>query len=168
MMKPGKSPKARVVNGVIAALITIILLVHGTMGSLSSLLGFSGKYAWVVWGAVILICLHVVMSLVTSTQQLTDKEFPPSPRKKAHLALKWVTGGLLAVVAVAHIILPKSSITAAGVIVAVSVLLAVHVCVGSKSLLKDLGFDRKYKWPLRVVVCLFAAFFAIVMLRVIL
>ena len=161
----GKSSKARVVNGVIAALITIIFLVHGTMGSLSALFGFSSALSWVVWGAVILAGLHVVMSMVTSTQQLTDREFPPSRRKKAHLALKWVTGGLLAVVAIAHIILPKSSVTAAGVIVAVSVLLAVHVCVGSKSLLTDLGFSKRYKWPLHVVVCLFAAVFAVVMLE---
>ncbi|MBQ9042430.1 MAG: hypothetical protein IJ111_15680 [Eggerthellaceae bacterium] len=165
MMKPGKSSKARVVNGVIAALITIIFLVHGTMGSLSALFGFSGALAWVVWGAVILACLHVVVSALTSAQQLTDKEFPPSRRKKAHLALKWVTGGLLAVAAIAHIILPKSSVAAAGVIVAVSVVLAVHVWVGSKSLLTDLGFSRRYMWPLRIVVCLFAALFVVVMLR---
>ena len=161
----GKSSKARMVNGVIAALITVIFLVHGTMGSLSALFGFSGALAWVVWGAVILAGLHVVVSALTSAQQLTDKEFPPSPRKKAHLALKWATGGLLAVVAIAHIILPKSSVVAAGVIVAVSVVLAVHVWVGSKSLLTDLGFSRRYMWPLRIVVCLFAALFVVVMLR---
>ena len=161
----GKSSKARVVNGVIAALITVIFLVHGTMGSLSALFGFSGAFAWVVWGAVILAGLHVAASLVTSAQQLTDREFPPSRRKKAHLALKWATGVLLAIVAIAHIVLPKSSTVAAGVIVAVSVVLAVHVCVGSKSLLKDLGLGRRYKWPLRIVVCLFTALFVLVMLK---
>lgn len=158
----GKSSKARVANGVIAALITVIFLVHGTMGSLSALFGFSSALAWVVWGAVILTGLHVAVSLATSAQQLTDREFPPSRRKKAHLALKWVTGALLAVVAIAHIVLPKGSAAGAGVIVAVSVALAAHLCVGSKSLLKDLGISRSYKQAFRIVVCLFAALFVLV------
>ncbi len=152
-------------NGVIAALITIIFLVHGAMGSLSAVFGFSGALAWVVWGAVILACVHVAMSLITSVQQLNDAERPPSARKKAHLALKWVTGGLLAIIAIAHIVLPKSAVAAAYVIIGVSVVLAAHLCVCAKSLLSDLGIDRRWKWPFRVLVCVLAALFVLAMLK---
>ena len=155
----------RSVNGVIAALITIIFLVHGAMGSLSAVFGFSGALAWVVWGAVILACVHVAMSLITSVQQLNDAERPPSARKKAHLALKWVTGGLLAIIAIAHIVLPKSAVAAAYVIIGVSVVLAAHLCVCAKSLLSDLGIDRRWKWPFRVLVCVLAALFVLAMLK---
>ena len=170
LSKPGngKPPSSRVtsrfVNGIIAAVITVVFLVHGAMGSLSAVTGFSGSLAWVVWGAVVLALAHVVVSIVTSAQQLSDAEHPPSARKKRHLALKWATGGLLAVAAAVHIALPKSTASAAFVIVAVSALLAVHLCVGSKSLLKDLDIDRRYKVAFRVVVCVLAALFALAML----
>lgn len=160
----GDRPTARFVNGVIAALITVFFLVHGSLGSLSVLGCFSGSLVWLVWGAVFLACVHVVVSIVTSYQQLTDVEFPPSARKKRHLALKWVTGGLLALVALAHIVLPPSTTLAALVIIVVSVALAVHLCVGSKSLLKDLEIDRRYKMAFRVVVCVFAGLFALAMI----
>ena len=156
---------ARVVNAVIAALITIIFLVHGAMGSLSAVFGFVNSFPWIVWGAVILAGIHVAVSLLTSSQQLGDVENPPSVRKKAHLALKWATGGLLAVCAVAHIVLPKSMNAAPYIIMAVSVLLAAHVCVCAKSLLADLGIDRRWKWTFRLFVCLLAALFVIAMLR---
>ena len=160
----GNRPTARFVNGVIAALITVAFLVHGALGSLSVAVGLPTSLAWLVWGAVILAIVHVAVSIVTSNQQLTDAERPPSARKKRHLALKWATGGLLGVAAVVHIVLPKSSTSAAFVIVVVSVLLAIHLCVGSKSLLKDLEIDRRYKTAFRIVVCVLAAVFACAML----
>lgn len=156
---------ARVINGVIAALITIIFLVHGTMGSLSAVFGFENSFPWVVWIAVVIACIHAAVSLLTSAQQLNDVERPPSRRKKVHLALKWVTGCLLAVIALVHIVLPKSMAASAYVIVAVSVVLAAHLCTCAKSLLADLSIDRRWKWPFRVLVCLFALFFSLVMLK---
>ena len=163
--RSGVSLKARIANGIIAALITVIFLVHGIMGSLWATLGFSSSLSWVVWGALIVVGLHVVMSVVTSSQQLNDAERPPSRRKKAHLALKWVTGGLLAVVALVHIVLPKSLDASAFVIVAVSIALAAHLCTCAKSLLSDLAIDRRWKWPFRVFVCLCALLFSLVMLK---
>lgn len=155
---------SRFVNGVIAALITVVFLAHGALGSLAAIMGFSARFAWLVWGAVALGCVHVAVSVITSYQQLTDAERPPSPRKKQHLVLKWVTGGVLAAIAAVHIVLPKASVEAAPVIAVLSVVLAVHLCVGSKSLLKDLGIDRRYKIAFRVVVCVFAALFVLSML----
>ena len=155
---------SRFVNGVIAAAITVLFLAHGALGGFSALTGYTSPFTWLIWGGVILIGAHVVASIVTSIQQLTDVEFPPSARKKRHLALKWATGGLLAVAACAHIVLPKNSLTATLVVMAVIVLLAVHLCVGSKSLLKDIGIDRRYKTAFRVVVIVLSVLFALAML----
>jgi succinate dehydrogenase hydrophobic anchor subunit len=38
--------------------------------------------------------------------------------------------------------------------------LAWHICVGMKSLLKDVGLSRSLRTPLRVAVCILAALFA--------
>ena len=157
----GKRLTSRFANGVVAALITAGFLVHGTLGALMAVAGLSSSLSWLVWGAVGLAGVHVVASVVTSVQQLTDAERPPSARKKRHLALKWATGALLGVVAAVHIALPASAAASAGAIVALSVVLAVHLCVCSRSLLKDLGIDRRYKTAFRVAVCAFAALFVV-------
>ena len=127
--------KARRFNGVVSAAITAIFLAHSVLGGLAAITGFISPLAWLVWVGVGLICVHVVASIVTSREQLSDVERPPSSRKKRHLALKWATGGLLAAVALAHVVLPKSSELATACILALCVVLAVHLCVGSKSLL---------------------------------
>lgn len=160
-----KGSTSRFVNGVVAALVTLVFLVHGALGSFCVAFGRSGSLSWLVWGAVVLVGVHVVASLVTSVQQLNDAERPPSVRKKRHLALKWMTGLALALFACAHVLLPKSSVAALCLIMAVSVALAVHLCVCAKSLLKDLNVDRRFKVPFRVVVCVFAALFVLAMLK---
>ena len=126
---------------------------------------------WVVWIGVGFVILHIVLSVVTSYQQLTDAEFPPSARKKRHLALKWLTGILLACAIVTHIacvrvpglvatapFLPKLAT------IVLSCVLAWHICVGMKSLLKDIGASKKYMTLLRVAVCLLAAVFVVMTL----
>ena len=126
--------------------------------------GLLSALSWVVWIGVGLIAVHVAMSVLTSCEQLTDHERPPSSRKKRHLALKWATGGVLAAVAIAHIVLPKSDYTAALLMAAIAVALAVHLCVGAKSLLKDIGVDRRYRMAFRIVVCAVLVAVAIVLL----
>jgi len=161
--------KDRMFNGIVSALIVVIFLVHGTLGAASTFTGYVSPFAWLVWFGVALVGVHVVASIVTSVQQLNDKERPPSPRKVRHLVLKWCTGGLLAIVAGVHIVLVRtggspmiqSRVSGALLIVALAVVLAVHLCVGSKSLLKDLGIDRRYKTAFRVVVCAIAAAIAV-------
>ena len=163
---------ARFVNGVISGIIVVFFLAHGVMGSISSLTGFSSPFTWLVWLGVALIGAHVIVSVVTSAQQLGDRERPPSARKKRHLALKWVTGCLLAIAAGVHIFAPRvlgetavdSSVWVACIVVVVSAALAVHLCVGSKSLLKDLEIDRRYKIAFRVVVCAFTCAFSLAVL----
>ncbi len=167
-----RRPPARFFNGIVSAIIVVFFLAHGTMGGVSALTGFTSPFSLLVWGGVALIGVHVVASIVTSHQQLADRERPPSARKKRHLALKWATGCLLAVAACVHIVAPRvlgaafaqSPAWNAAIIVLLSVALAVHLCVGSKSLLKDLEIDRRHKTAFRVVVCAFAAFFSLAVL----
>ena len=155
---------SRIVNGVIAALITVFFLVHAILGSLSVIMGFISPLAGLVWVGVAFIVVHIVASIITSREQLGDTEYPPSPRKKRHLALKWVTGGLLAAAAIAHIVLPDSAVASTVIIVVVCIVLAVHLCVGSKSLLKDLGLDTQRKTAFRIVVCVLIAACAVVVM----
>lgn len=166
---PKKSSKSRTANGVVSAAIVVIFLGHAVLGSLSALFGITSPFTWLIWIGVGLIGVHVAASIVTSREQLNDPERPPSTRKKRHLALKWATGGLLLVAAAVHVVsirawgvdAVQSSASGAVLIVVLASILAVHLNVGSKSLLKDLGIDRRYQLAFRIVVCALAAFFAI-------
>ena len=186
---------ARFANGVISAIIAVFFLAHGVLGGVSFVAELSSPPAWLLWGGVALIGVHVVVSVVTSYQQLNDAERPPSARKKRHLALKWATGALLVAFVCVHVVAPQlfvqtaqSSPSDAAVIAQglsqgsasgaaasaaqgvqagdmavplvaafLALALAIHLCVGSKSLLKDLEIDRKYKTAFRVFACLLAA-----------
>ena len=116
--------------------------------------------------------MHIVLSIVTSHQQLTDTVRPPSEAKRRHLLLKWVTGILLAVLVVIHIVVMRvigpgsvqSTITGVALIIALVVVLAVHIGLGSKSLLKDLNVDRKWRNALRIAVCVVAAVIGILVI----
>ena len=157
--------RERFVNGVVSALIVCFFLVHGTLGAISVLTGFTSPLACLVWVGVALVAVHVVLCVVTSRQQLTDEERPPSARKVRHLALKWATGALLALAVGLHIAFTGEGAVesrSAGLlaIVVVAAALAVHLCVGSKSLLKDIGVDRRYKTAFRIVAIAFAVVFA--------
>ena len=156
----GKRSKTRLANGIVSAAIVVFFLAHGTLGALSLVTGFSSPYSWLVWFGAGLIVVHVVLSIVTSREQLNDQKRPPSQRKKRHLALKWATGAGLAACITAHVLFKDTSITWM-VIVAVAVMLAVHLCVGSKSLLADLNIDRRFQLAFRVIVCAFAVFFVV-------
>ena len=164
-----KGSKIRFANGVVSAAIVVFFLVHATLGSVSALTGFRSPFAWFVWVGVALVAAHVVISVFTSREQLTDVERPPSARKKRHLALKWATGGLLLAAAAVHVVVMRtwgaaaaqSTATGAVLTIVLATVLAIHLCVGSKSVLKDLGIDRRYMTPFRVVVCAFAVLFAV-------
>lgn len=164
MGKKRKGSLARRANGIVCAVIVAFFCAHAVLGSVSGLTGFSSPFTWLVWAGVVLIAIHVGLSAVTSRQQLGDVERPPSARKKRHLALKWATGAVLALAACAHVVLMRtfgpetiqSHAAGAAFTVVLAAVLAVHVCVGAKSLLKDLGIDRRYMKPFRVVVVLFA------------
>lgn len=154
----GKRSISRLVNGIVSAVLVVFFLAHGVLGGVSLVSGVEGTLTWLVWVGVALVVVHVMASVVTSREQLADEQRPPSARKKRHLALKWTTGVLLALCAAAHVIF-KDALAGRVAMVLVAVALAVHACVGAKSLLKDVGVDRRYKMAFRVVVCIFVVAF---------
>ena len=159
----GKRSTARFANGAVSAVLVVFFLAHGVLGSLALVFGIIGPLAWLFWVGVALVAVHVVMSVVTSREQLSDAQRPPSPRKKRHLALKWATGALLAACIAVHVA-SSNALIARLAIVALAIALAAHLCVGSKSLLTDLGADRRYKNAFRAAACAFAALFVVAVL----
>ena len=165
----GKGSKARHVNGIISAVIVVFFLVHAALGSIESTPSSESPIRWVIWAGVCLVGVHVLTSIVTSYQQMTDKEFPPSARKKRHLVLKWVTGVLLASAVFVHVsnvqatgageAVPPEALAAATVVLAA--VLAWHIFVGVKSMLTDVGLSKGLMTPLRVIVIVLAVVFAI-------
>ena len=164
-----KRPTARYVNGILAIVIVAFFAVHGALGAASGFFPLTRTFAWLVWVGIAIVCVHIVASIVTSRQQLTDREHPPSTRKKRHLALKWVTGVVLAAAVIAHIVVMRTTgetLTGAGIgglvgLIALIALLAAHTCIGVRSLLKDIGADRERKTAARIAVCTVAAAIAI-------
>lgn len=159
--------KPRFANGVAAAVITCLFSAHALMGGIACLMGLVNAEKWIVWLGVAVIVLHVVLSIVTSAQQLGDAERPPSTRKKRHLALKWVTGGLLAAIAIVHIagnLQGLSSLIAGILSMALCAGIAVHVCVGAKSLVADLGAGKALIAPVRFIACAIAVAAGVLML----
>lgn len=163
-----KGSKARFVNGIISALIVVFFAVHGILGSLAGLIGFKSSFSFLAWAGVAFVAMHVMACIVTSYQQLTDTVRPPSVQKKRHLVLKWITGIPLACTVAIHIVSIRLYgagfvFTAQGAVLTIvlALLLAWHMCVGAKSLLKDLNIDRKYRTVFRVCACCLAAFFCL-------
>lgn len=161
--------RTRLANGVVSAGIVAFFIVHASIGSIVGLVPFQSSFVWAVWIGVACMAVHIALCVATSIQQLTDTVRPPSINKKRHLALKWATGALLLVCAAMHVVVVRtagvgdmiSSVTGVVVIVALAVALATHICVGSKSLLKDLNVDRSFRPAVRGSACVFAAFFVL-------
>lgn len=149
-----KSSLFRFLNGLAVAIVMLIIAVHMVAGALSLSLPIPTSLSWLIWVAIGLIAAHVVLSIVTSYQQLTDKERPPSENKKRHLALKWGTGILLLAAIIAHVEGMLSPIAVMAVLAAVT---ALHVCVGAKSFLTDLNLDKRHRDAVRVAAILVAA-----------
>lgn len=160
-----KRSTARIVNGFVSALAVAFFVAHSLLGSLEGIMALRSPAEWVMWIGMAIVLVHVVTSIVTSYGQLADADFPPSARKKRHLALKWATGAVLAGLAIAHVVCVRTfgpdavqvSVVAAAMAILLVVMLAVHSSVGAKSLITDLGLDKKLMLPFRVVVCVLAA-----------
>lgn len=159
-----KRSKTRLVNGVISAFIVVFFVAHSLLGSLEAHIPLASPPALVMWAGIAIVGAHVIASVVTSHEQLTDAVFPPSKRKKRHLALKWITGSALLIVIVAHIICIRTfgaaavqtSSTAILVTLALVAVLAIHIWVGAKSLITDLGLNKGLVKPFRAIVCVLA------------
>lgn len=160
-----KHSNIRLMNGIVSAVVLCFFIAHGLLGSTSALSPFETGLTWVVWIGMACVGVHLILSMVTSWQQLNDPGSPPSARKKRHLVLKWTTGLLLLVAVVVHIgfmrsygpAATQSMASGAVATIAVAATFALHACVGGKSLLTDIFIDKKYLVVYRVVVCAFAA-----------
>ena len=152
-----KPTKLRTANGIAAAILCIIFLAHAILGSVKfAVPTFSGRFVWVVWIGVGILVAHVVMSVGTTVSMMTDKERPPSAKKKRHQLMKWLSGVAVLVVAVIHM-LTNSGLVTGGAVPALSrattVLMAALICAlgwhmftASKSLLKDLHVPNHKRW----------------------
>ena len=156
-----KGSTARFVNGVISAFIVVFFVAHSLLGGLEAFIPLESPLAFAVWIGVAVIVLHVATSVVTSYLQITDAQFPPSRRKKRHLVLKWVSGGVLGAIAIAHIACIRAfgpdAVQASAIstllTLALIITLAVHSWIGAKSLVTDLGLDKRLMYPFRALVC---------------
>ncbi|WP_206214660.1 hypothetical protein [Adlercreutzia sp. ZJ242] len=132
---------------------------HAIVGTLWLRFGLSDHLAWVVWVAVSVAGAHIGLSAATSCSMLTDRQRPPSSRKRMHLVLKWASGGMLLTAALIHVTAGLTGRTpeARCFLLAVVALLTWHSFVGAKSLLKDLGIPTRLKGSLRALMITVAA-----------
>ena len=75
------------------------------------------------------------------------------PSAHPFLWVVWIGVGFVAGLVASFPLLPKLAT------VVLSIVLAWHICVGMKSLLKDIGLSKRLMTPLRIVVCALAAVF---------
>lgn len=151
--------RMRMPNGAVSTVILVFFLAHAALG-VAWRLGFaSSTMVWAVWMGIALIGVHVLLTVATSYSMLTDEHRPPSAKKRQHLWLKWITGGIVVAGAAVHIVVTNQigGGSAAGMqpLIIMLVLLAalgMHACTGVKSLLKDMGWNRAWLVPLRIAI----------------
>ena len=146
--------RVRRINAVLAAALVVFFLVHACMGSLSQILPLQNSMPWITWIFAGLVLVHVGACALTSYYMMTDTIRPPSKAKVRHLILKWVSGGILLLLALMHVFATADmriplTVMLLGVI-------AWHSYVGVKSLIRDLQLPRSLKLPIRVAIIVIA------------
>ena len=139
-------------------LLLAVFSAHAIMGALFCWGMLSDELSWIVWVGVGVIAVHVALSVVTTCQMLCDEARPPSAKKKAHQIKKWVTGVLIGVVAVAHVLTVFETLLWSVIALALDVALVTHVCVCAKSLVKDLKLAPRWRYVIRVFVIAISIF----------
>ena len=175
----GKRSRARVANGIVAGILVVFFFaIHGFMGSLSTLLPISTHLSWIAWIFTALIVVHIALDVRVTYEKLNNPEKPPTPEKIRKIALRWATGVLLGIAVCVHVWImvtlgseaARTTPTGVASIIALIVLLAAHVCLCVKSLVRDLGASKELKdrltVPLRCAICLIAGVFCIIALVV--
>lgn len=132
-----------------AAVLSVLLVVHMVLG-LALLIGrdaiFTRPVVVLAWVAIAVAGGHVLLSVVTSIGQMTDKDRPPSRRKMRHLILKWLTGLALVALVIAHASgWHASPLSTYLPIILVTAAMCWHFHVGVKSLLSDLDLPRSWQ-----------------------
>lgn len=155
--------EVRRANGIAAAFLLVFFFAHAALGALSEHAAIPRSLMFFIWFAVAVSVAHIALSAGTSVEMLRNKERPPSPRKRRHLVLKWMSGAALLVVAILHCqcdLVPIADIAVSCVLLG---LLCVHGWIGARSLLCDLGLSTRLKPALRVSLCLAALAIAAVL-----
>jgi hypothetical protein len=148
--------------GIIALVLTLFFAAHILLGDLYLFFPVRDSLSFLVWVGVGLAVVHVSMCFLTTRQMLADTQRPPSIRKKRHFALKWISGGFVFAFAIVHVLysenlIPFGSSMFFSVTVMLACVLTCHVYAGIKSLVKDIGVNRRFRLPIKVVACVFAA-----------
>lgn len=144
-------------NGIASLLLLTLFAAHAVMGALFYCGVFSGEASWVVWIGICIVAVHVALSVGTTLQMLHDKARPPSLKKKWHQAKKWISGVLVGVVGVAHVLTIVETRLWFVIVLALDVALAAHICVSAKSLVKDLRLAPNLRYVIRVFAIAIAA-----------
>ncbi len=163
--------KLRRVCGVVAAILLVLILAHVLLGAFSLIREVSRNFEFLIWLGVMLIAAHIGLSGATTAVKLTDAENPPSDRKKRHFVLKWASGAAVVVAATIHVAVQLAgyvldSRVSLLMMVLVATVLAWHMWVGAKSIVKDLGLPKKIKPVVRLLTTLLAALAGILVLFV--
>lgn len=143
----------------LAAVLALFFFAHALLGASTQAFHPVDAPAALIWALMGVGVVHIVGSILTTYVMFTDTVRPPSARKRRHQWLKWVTGALLALVAIVHALRPDAGVDA--LLFVVLAALAWHTFVGCKSIVHDLRLPRGMKLGLRVAVIAVAAVIAV-------
>lgn len=152
--------RIRRVNAIIAVALMVFFFVHAAMGAITQVTPIENSFKWLIWAFAALILVHAATCVATSYFMLTNTERPPSKGKKQHLVLKWVSGGILLLLALLH----AFGVANLGVpfLVVLLAVIAWHSYVGVKSFTRDLNMPGKYRLPIRITLITLAVIIAAV------
>ena len=157
-----KNRLLRRVGAVVAAALAAFFFIHAALGATSQSGLVPENAKWIVWAFSALIIVHICICAGTTWFMYTDQVRPPSKAKKRHQMLKWASGAVLLLLALAHIL--GAPIDGRIVMLAVLAALVWHCYVGAKSVARDLGLPRGAKVPIRVALILFGVAIAAALL----
>ena len=157
-----KNKLLRRIGAVVATALAVFYFIHAALGATAQPGAIPESARLLVWAFSAIIVVHIFICIGTTWFMFTDQVRPPSKAKKRHQILKWATGAILLLLALAHVI----GVPIDGHIIMLALLaaLAWHCYVGAKSVARDLGLPRGAKVPIRVVLIAVAVVIAIVSL----
>lgn len=147
----------RCINGIVSSLLIVVFVGHEISGGFLLHEPWFVSALWLVWAGVGIGIVHILLSVKMTQEMFCDKVRPPSAKKKAHQVKKWITGVILGALVAVHIVVRGDMASWIVIVVLLVIALAVHLCISSKSLVKDLGLSTKCRFIFRVVVIVLAA-----------
>lgn len=145
----------RYINGIVSSLLIVVFVGHEISGGFLLHEPWFVGALWLVWAGIGIV--HILLSVKTTQEMFCDKVRPPSAKKKAHQVKKWITGVILGALAAVHVVARGDMASWIVIATLLVITLAVHLCISSKSLVKDLGLSTKCRFVFRVVVIVLAA-----------